>query len=259
MGLGGDRISEKLKPDQHAAAVESQESGTRDTLERQGDDAKDYRQSLGLTDSLYMAMHAGRPERRPTARPGVRRPHANVVRRSHHPGADPPKDEYPMKPATKTLLQGRIREMHRRAMAEDETAAHEEASAQGRRVHANECREVAAELQALLDAAQPITMGIDLAAPGTDRSVVHVDADEPEAEGIPPHVWLYRNMLTDLQAVAPLGRDETNGQYAVAIDQLTDEQRAIPHVSRQLPGDVLTVVVDADVRIEENDIVRREV
>lgn len=67
------------------------------------------------------------------------------------------------------------------------------------------------------------------------REVQHVDIDEPEAEGIPPHVWLYRNMLTDLQAVAPLGRDETNGQYAVAIDDLTDEQRAIPHVSRQLP------------------------
>lgn len=67
------------------------------------------------------------------------------------------------------------------------------------------------------------------------REVQHVDTDEPEAEGIPPHVYLYRNMLTDLQALAPLGRDETNGQYAVAIDQLTDEQRAIPHVVKQLP------------------------
>lgn len=67
------------------------------------------------------------------------------------------------------------------------------------------------------------------------REVQHVDTDEPEASGIPPHVWLYRNMLTDLQAVAPLGRDETNGQYAVAIDDLTDAQRAIPHVAKQLP------------------------
>ncbi|MCX7283914.1 MAG: hypothetical protein NTX28_07695 [Novosphingobium sp.] len=91
------------------------------------------------------------------------------------------------------------------------------------------------------------------------REVQHVDTDEPEATGIPPHVWLYRNMLTDLQAVAPLGRDETNGQYAVAIDELTDEQRAIPHVSKQLPGDVLSVAVDAGLKIEENDIVRREV
>lgn len=66
------------------------------------------------------------------------------------------------------------------------------------------------------------------------REVQHVDIDEPEAQGIPPHVWLYRNMLTDLQALAPLGRDETNGQYAVAIDDLTDEQRAIPHVAKQL-------------------------
>jgi len=77
----------------------------------------------------------------------------------------------------------------------------------------------------------------------TEREVQHVDTDEPEAEGIPPHVWLYKNMLTEMQAVAPLGRDETNGQYAVAIDDLTDEQRAIPHVSKQLPGDVLTVAV----------------
>lgn len=92
-----------------------------------------------------------------------------------------------------------------------------------------------------------------------EREVQHVDTDEPEAEGIPPHVWLYRNMLTDMQRLAPLGIDETNGQYAVAIDQLTDEQRAIPHVSRQLPGDVLTVAVDAGVRIEENGIIRRNV
>jgi hypothetical protein len=66
------------------------------------------------------------------------------------------------------------------------------------------------------------------------REVQHVDVPDDEPAGIPPHVWLYRNMLTDLQALAPLGRDETNGQYAVAIDQLTDEQRAIPHVAKQL-------------------------
>jgi len=74
------------------------------------------------------------------------------------------------------------------------------------------------------------------------REVQHVDVPDEEPAGIPPHVWLYRNMLTDLQAVAPLGRDETNGQYAVAIDQLTDAQRAIPHVARQLSGaDTMTV------------------
>lgn len=67
------------------------------------------------------------------------------------------------------------------------------------------------------------------------REVQHVDTDEPETSGIPPHVWLYRNMLTDQQMAAPLGRDETNGQYAVAIDQLTDAQRAIPHVAAQIP------------------------
>lgn len=66
------------------------------------------------------------------------------------------------------------------------------------------------------------------------REVQHVDVPDDEPAGIPPHAWLYRNMLTDLQALAPLGRDETNGQYAVAIDQLTDEQRAIPHVAKQL-------------------------
>lgn len=76
------------------------------------------------------------------------------------------------------------------------------------------------------------------------REVQHVDTDEPEATGIPPHVWLYRNMLTDQQAVAPLGRDETNGQYAVAIDDLTDEQRAIPHVSLQLDRMFLNGEID---------------
>lgn len=79
------------------------------------------------------------------------------------------------------------------------------------------------------------------------REVQHVDTDEPEAEGIPPHVWLYRNMLTDMQALAPLGRDDTNGQYAVAIDQLTDEQRAIPHVAMQLDRMYLNDQIDGAV------------
>jgi len=97
----------------------------------------------------------------------------------------------------------------------------------------------------IIDAGQSLDVlrGVDLAEaqdelPTTTgegyREVQHVDTDEPEAEGIPPHVWLYRNMLTDMQAVAPLGRDETNGQYAVAIDDLSDGQRAIPHVATQL-------------------------
>lgn len=70
------------------------------------------------------------------------------------------------------------------------------------------------------------------AAPKGRRQVEHVEAEEDDTPT--PYVWLYRNMLTELQAVAPLGRDETNGQYAVAVDQLTDEQRAIPHVRSQL-------------------------
>lgn len=77
-------------------------------------------------------------------------------------------------------------------------------------------------------------VGDALAAGTAWREVQHVDVPEEEPAGIPPHVWLYRNMLTDLQALAPLGRDETNGQYAVAVDQLTDFQRAIPHVKAQL-------------------------
>lgn len=68
-----------------------------------------------------------------------------------------------------------------------------------------------------------------------ERTVQHLDTgDEPEPVGLPPHVWLYRNMLTDLQRLAPLGIDETNGQYAVAVDQLTDAQRQVPHIARQL-------------------------
>ena len=77
------------------------------------------------------------------------------------------------------------------------------------------------------------------------REVQHVDTDEPEETGIPPHVWLYRNMLTEQQAVAPLGRDETNGQYAVAIGDLTDAQRALPHVAAQLaPVGVLELKIE---------------
>lgn len=99
--------------------------------------------------------------------------------------------------------------------------------------------------------------GEPLAEALAQRAVQHVDTPDEEPAGIPPHVYLYRNMLTDLQRLAPLGIDETNGQYAVAIDQLTDEQRAIPHVSRQLPGDVLGVAVDDPDAVAENEIVKR--
>ena len=109
------------------------------------------------------------------------------------------------------------------------------------------------------------------------REVQHVDTPDEEPAGIPPHVYLYRNMLTDTQRLAPLGIDETNGQYAVAIDDLDQDQRRIPHVSKQLrtmgvepdfmqqevnlamgiqPG-MLHVAVD--VPVGEKDIVRREV
>jgi len=69
-----------------------------------------------------------------------------------------------------------------------------------------------------------------------DRTVQHVDTDEQEepAGVLPPHVWLYRNMLTDLQALAPLGVDDTTGQVAVAIDQLTLAQTVMPYVVRQM-------------------------
>jgi len=106
------------------------------------------------------------------------------------------------------------------------------------------------------------------------REVQHVDVPDDAPAGIPPHVWLYRNMLTDLQALAPLGRDETNGQYAVAVDYLTEEQHRIPHVKAQLErmylndeidgavyfregADVLGVAVDDPDTVAENEIVRR--
>lgn len=84
---------------------------------------------------------------------------------------------------------------------------------------------------------KPGAVDLDLPSAGVaDRQVQHVDTDEHEepAGVLPPHVWLYRNMLTDLQRLAPLGVDETNGQVAVAVDDLTQEQRAIPHVQNQL-------------------------
>lgn len=67
-----------------------------------------------------------------------------------------------------------------------------------------------------------------------DRTVQHLDTSDEEPAGLPPHVWLYRNMLTDLQRLAPLGIDETNGQVAVAIDQLTISQYDVPHIKAQL-------------------------
>lgn len=73
--------------------------------------------------------------------------------------------------------------------------------------------------------------------PLADRTVQHVDndtQDEEPAGVLPPHVWLYRNMLTDLQRAAPLGIDSTNGQYAVAVDDLTGEQVQVPHINQQL-------------------------
>lgn len=73
--------------------------------------------------------------------------------------------------------------------------------------------------------------------PAGERTVQHVNTDTQDEEPagvLPPHVWLYRNMLTDLQRAAPLGIDSTNGQYAVAVEDLTDDQRRIPHVEGQM-------------------------
>ena len=179
-----------------------------------------------------------------------------------------------MNPATKRYLARRAAEL----MIEADTQQ-QQADGLGKQAEAK--RKLAVDLQALADAeTNDIVQHIDASARDPyAREVQHIDTPEEEPAGIPPHVWLYRNMLTDMQRLAPLGIDETNGQYAVAIDQLTDEQCKIPHVSRQLPGDVLavsvvgnhkaneivqlaevlTVAVDAGLKIEENGIVRRGV
>jgi len=143
------------------------------------------------------------------------------------------------------------------ALAHTRNAAHALSRAQV-------ARETAADLKAMLDV--PAPPAFDYRAVETAqrdphaREVQHIDTPDEEPAGIPPHVWLYRNMLTDLQALAPLGRDDTNGQYAVAIDQLTDEQRAIPHVSKQVSAYLFETARDyaAGCVLEENGIVRRE-
>lgn len=141
-----------------------------------------------------------------------------------------------MNPGTKSHLESRIRMLLSGAQRQCDEAHEHEDQARYLRAAAERDRTVASDIQALLDGAplpvgeQPLNEARDLRA----REVQHVDVPDDEPAGLPPHVWLYRNMLTSLQAVAPLGRDETNGQYAVAVDQLTDEQRGIPHVKAQL-------------------------
>lgn len=125
-----------------------------------------------------------------------------------------------MNPDTKSHLERSIRMLLSGAQRQCDEAHDLEEQALYLRSAAEHDRTVAADLQAL------------------------IPAQDEEPAGIPPHVWLYRNMLTDLQALAPLGRDETNGQYAVAIDQLTDAQREIPHVSLQLDRMFLNGEID---------------
>lgn len=138
-----------------------------------------------------------------------------------------------MQQETKSHLESRIRMLLAGAQRQCDEAHEHEDQARYLRAAAERDRIVASDIQALIEGA-PLPVG-ELPSAGTlSREVQHVDTDEPEASGIPPHVWLYRNMLTELQLVAPLGRDETNGQYAVAIDELTDAQRAIPHVATQV-------------------------
>lgn len=180
-----------------------------------------------------------------------------------------------MSPETKRHLESRIRLLLAGAQRQCNEAHEHEDQARYLRGAAERDRIVASDIQALIDGA-PLPVGEIPQAQG-QREVQHVDTpDEPEAKGIPPHVWLHRNMLTDLQAVAPLGRDETNGQYAVAIDQLTPKQIQVPHINKQLvqmrddmcdlatkvwaeedPG-VLRVAADDLGAVAENEIVSRK-
>lgn len=91
----------------------------------------------------------------------------------------------------------------------------------------------------------------------SQRDVQHIDAPEEKPAGIPPHVWLYRNMLTELQRLAPLGIDDSNGQYAIAIDQLTEEQMHVPHINKQLVHMRDDMCDHATKVWAENEIVRR--
>lgn len=143
-----------------------------------------------------------------------------------------------MNEQTLRILDQQVRRLYREASLADDDAHEHEVQAAARRQDATLGRIAAAEIQALIDAAADDGLcATPLEAQGVDdREVQHVDTDEQEepAGVLPPHVWLYRNMLTDLQALAPLGVDETNGQYAVAVDQLVLSQYEIPHIKQQL-------------------------
>lgn len=80
------------------------------------------------------------------------------------------------------------------------------------------------------------------------------EVPQPEPLVLAPYVWLYRNMLTEDQRIAPFGIDPSKNQYAVAIDSLTEEQHAIPYVADQL-RDAGVVVMMVDEPVETNDIV----
>lgn len=170
-----------------------------------------------------------------------------------------------MNPQTKSHLESRIRLLLAGAQRQCDEAHEHEDQARYLRAAAERDRIVASDIQALIDGA-PLPVGELPTTTGEGyREVQHVDTDEPESTGIPPHVWLYRIMLTEQQAVAPLGRDETNGQYAVAIDDLTDAQRAIPHVATQLArmfnADAIAAeeadLLAVEGEVAENEILRR--
>lgn len=141
-----------------------------------------------------------------------------------------------MSPETLITLRNKVRDLNNFAASSEGAACNYEEQAAEQRRSANNNRRVAQEIQALIDAATGAQPQTETPAVG-DRTVQHVDTDTQDEEPagvLPPHVWLYRNMLTDLQRAAPLGIDSTNGQYAVAIDDLTPEQWGVPHIAQQI-------------------------
>jgi len=145
-----------------------------------------------------------------------------------------------MNEQTLRILDQQVRRLYREASLADDDAHEHEVQAAARRQDATLGRIAAAEILEIIRGTKgDATTNADAAlysAYTAQREVQHVDTDEQEepAGVLPPHVWLYRNMLTELQRLAPLGVDETNGQYAVAVDELTDDQRSIGHVALQL-------------------------
>lgn len=134
-----------------------------------------------------------------------------------------------MKPATKTLLESRIRILLSAANDQEAEASEGEMRALGLRKQAEESRAVAAELQSVLDNGNTSVMTATETQGVGGRMVEHVDAPESEDAGLPAAVWVFATDLRmeQIRLASDSKRNEHDTlQYLMQLDFLDDAQRA---------------------------------